>query len=178
MERKNNPYQVVDSEKYEIGRVTVIQEKFLIDEQIYPFTYVINKDSVCIIPVYENQVVIINQYRYTVDKWLFEFPAGAVEDGESGEDAAKRELLEETGFVADELVYMGNYYMNEGISSAKCDLYFAKCSERKEAVFDKTERIETKLVTVAEFEKMVENNEFKLLIGLVGWMQAKKKKLV
>lgn len=178
MERKNNPYQVVDSKEYEIGRVTVIQEKFLIDGQICPYTYVVNKDSVCIIPVYENQVVVISQYRYTVDEWLYEFPAGAVEDGESGKEAAKRELLEETGFLTDELVYMGNYYMNEGISSAKCDLYFARCSQRKEPAFDQTERIVTKLVTPEEFEAMVENNEFKLLIGLVGWMQAKKRNLV
>lgn len=178
MERKNNPYDVIDSNKYEIGRVTVVQEHFLIDGRIYPYTYVNHRDGVCIIPIYNDQVVIIDQYRHALDQWLLEFPAGAVDDGETSLEAAKRELLEETGFLADEWMYMGNYYMNEGISSAKCDLYFARCSKREEVRPDQTEQIKTMLVSFKEFEMMIEKNEFKLLIGLVGWMQAKKRNYV
>ena len=96
LNRINSPYKVVNSEVHNIGRVTVVKDTFLIDGKEYPYTYVINKDSVCIIPVIDDQVVVIEQYRYTLDKWLLEFPAGAVDDSESSEEAAKRELKEET----------------------------------------------------------------------------------
>ena len=87
-------------------------------------------------------------------------------------------MREETGFIAEELIYLGEYYMNQGISSAKCDLYFARCNKRDGTNFDKTELIRTQLVSVKEFENMIDNNLFKLLIGIVGWYQVKKRRLI
>lgn len=177
MDRKNSPYNVIKSEEHKIGRVTVVKDTFLIDGQEEPYTYVINQDSVCIIPFFEERVVVIEQYRYTLDKWLLEFPAGGINVGEDSISAAQRELREETGFVAEELVYLGEYYMNQGISSAKCDLYFARSSKRDSTNYDKTELIRTKLMTVKEFENMIDDNVFKLLIGIVGWYRIKKLRL-
>lgn len=178
LNRENCPYNVINSEVHKVGRITVVKDTFLIDGEEYPFTYVINRNSVCIVPVYRENIVIIEQYRYTLDKWLLEFPAGGIDEGEDSEHAAKRELLEETGFVADDLVYLGDYFMNQGISSAKCDLYFARCSRKEDTHFDKTEFIHTRLVPIKAFEAMIRNNEFKLLIGIIGWYQAKKQELI
>ena len=47
LNRENSPYKVVNSEVHHIGRVTVVKDTFLIDGEQYPYTYVINKDSVC-----------------------------------------------------------------------------------------------------------------------------------
>ena len=172
LNRINSPYKVINSEVHNIGRVTVVKDTFLIDGKEYPYTYVINKDSVCIIPVIEDQVVVIEQYRYTLDKWLLEFPAGAVDDGESSEEAAKRELKEETGYISEKLIYLGEYYMNQGISSAKCDLFFAKCIDKKEECREKTEFIKTKLIPINQFQELIFSNQFKLLIGIAGWNKA------
>ena len=49
-----------------------------------------------------DEVVLIKQYRYSVDEVLYEFPAGRIEKGEEPLPAAKRELTEETGYVAQE----------------------------------------------------------------------------
>ena len=173
LNRENSPYKVVNSEVHHIGRVTVVKDTFLIDGEQYPYTYVINKDSVCVIPIIGDQVIAIEQYRYTLDKWLLEFPAGSIDDCESSETAAKRELEEETGYIPEKLIYMGEYYMNQGISSAKCDLFFAICTERRKAHLEKTEFIKTRLIPVNQFEKLIYNNQFKLLIGIAGWNKAK-----
>ncbi len=178
MEHKNCPYQIVSSKSHQIGRIHVVQDRFLIDGKEYPFTYVINKDSVCIVPVYQNRIVLIHQYRHTLDEWRLEFPAGAMEEGESSRKAAERELLEETGFLAKEWFYMGRYDTNEGVACAKCDMYFARCDRKEQPACDKTEQIQTKLVTRQEMEELIERNEFKSLIGLAGWMQAIRRKLV
>lgn len=131
MNRKNSPYKVINSEVHNIGRVTVVKDTFLIDGTEYPYTYIINRDSVCIIPIIDDQVIVIEQYRHTLDKWMLEFPAGGIDDSESSEAAAKRELEEETGYISKELIYMGEYYMNQGISSAKCELFLPNVQKKE-----------------------------------------------
>lgn len=173
LNRENSPYEVVNSEVHNIGRITVVKDTFLIDGKEYPYTYVINRDSVCIIPVIGDQVIVIEQYRYTLDEWMLEFPAGGIDDGESSETAAKRELEEETGYISEELIYMGEYYMNQGISAARCDLYFAKCTEKRETHLEKTELVRTKLIPINQFQELIDSNRFKLLIGIVGWDKAR-----
>ncbi|ANU47988.1 NUDIX hydrolase [Enterocloster clostridioformis] len=178
MNRKNSPYKVINSEVHNIGRVTVVKDTFLIDGTEYPYTYIINRDSVCIIPIIDDQVIVIEQYRHTLDKWMLEFPAGGIDDSESSEAAAKRELEEETGYISKELIYMGEYYMNQGISSAKCELFFAKCTEKRETHLEKTEFVRTKLIPISQFHELIYNNQFKLLIGIAGWYKAKYMRLV
>ena len=109
---------------------------------------------------------------------MLEFPAGGIDDSESSEAAAKRELEEETGYISKELIYMGEYYMNQGISSAKCELFFAKCTEKREKQLEKTEFVRTKLIPISQFHELIYNNQFKLLIGIAGWYKAKYMRLV
>ncbi len=55
----------------------------------------------------EQQIVMVEQYRYGIDRVTLELPAGAVDAGETPEEAARRELLEETGYVASTWTYLG-----------------------------------------------------------------------
>ena len=65
--------------------------------------------SVVLIPVPEpGHVILIRQYRYAVGQWLWEFPAGSVDDGESPEQAARRECHEEIGQVPETVVRLGS----------------------------------------------------------------------
>ena len=176
--KKNCPYRIVDSEIHRIGRVTVVKDTIQVAGENHPYTYVIHADSVCILPIFNGKVVAIEQYRHTLDQWMLELPAGGIDDQESSEGAARRELREETGFEAGELVYLGEYFMNHGISSARCDLYFTECTGETKSHKEATELIRTKLIPIDEFDQMVYNNEFKLLIGLTGWHQARKRGLV
>src|SRR3954466_9872480 len=67
--------------------------------------------SVVLIPIAEDgRVVLIKQYRASVDRELWEFPAGRVDGGESAEDAARRECEEEIGLVPHAIVRLGGWY--------------------------------------------------------------------
>ncbi len=163
------PYEITDREIHKIGRVTVVKDTIRIDGIEYPYTFTKTRDGVCIFPVCDDGVIAIKQYRHSINAWVYEVPAGAVDEGESNENAAKRELLEETGFVVDEIIDLGRYCENEGVSSSFCQLFFARCSKKVEPKREKTELIELEIIPFDRFEKMINNNEFKLLIGMVAW---------
>ncbi len=83
--------------------------------------------SVAILPILQDgSVVLLRQWRPGCRCWLLEAPAGTIEPGESPEETARRELLEETGLAADELINLGSVYPTPGTSSEKMHLYAAR----------------------------------------------------
>jgi len=63
----------------------------------------------------ENGLIpIVRQYRPCVEEFTWEFPAGTVDHGETPEQAAKRELLEEIGLETEEMTYLGNFHPDTG----------------------------------------------------------------
>jgi 8-oxo-dGTP pyrophosphatase MutT (NUDIX family) len=65
-------------------------------------------DYVCVVPVTrDREILLVRQYRPAVERETLELPGGHVDDGETPEEAARRELLEETGHVAEKLVPLG-----------------------------------------------------------------------
>ncbi len=82
---------------------------------------------VVIVPVTEQEeVIIIRQFRPAVNGYVIEFPAGLNDKGESLEDAARRELLEETGYSAKELIFITEGPVSSGASGEMLTVYLAK----------------------------------------------------
>mgnify|MGYP003315828864 CR=1 FL=1 len=67
----------------------------------------------------------VRQFRYPFGKMLLEAPAGKLEKGEDPRECAERELSEETGFQADELIYLGANYTSPGFSTEVLHIYLA-----------------------------------------------------
>jgi ADP-ribose pyrophosphatase len=83
-------------------------------------------DAVFVVPVTaEGEVVLIYQYRYTINDWCWEVPAGAQQPGLSLEETAQVELREEVGGTAERLQYLGHFYAANGICNEVSHLYLA-----------------------------------------------------
>lgn len=116
--------------------------------------YVIdNQDAVMILAMdIQNEVVLKQEYRLPVGEVLLELPAGAIENTDrSILDAAKRELLEETGYSSEDWEYLGQTYDCPERCTAKLHLFLVRDAERRaEQTLDRNEIIN---VTAVSFEE-------------------------
>lgn len=72
----------------------------------------------------DGKVLLVRQYRYALDKILYEIPAGKLEPGEDPDAAARRELEEETGYRCGEIRRIASFYSSPGFSDERLTLYF------------------------------------------------------
>jgi ADP-ribose pyrophosphatase len=94
--------------------------------QVRTFDLVEHNDSVAVIPVdADGNVLFVRQYRLGAQAELLELPAGVQEDGEDPAICAAREVREETGYAARQLVELGSYYLAPGYASEKMTAYVA-----------------------------------------------------
>jgi 8-oxo-dGTP pyrophosphatase MutT (NUDIX family) len=120
--------------------------------------YVIESDDwVNVIPVTpEGKIVFIRQYRHGTEEITLEVPGGMIDPGESGEEAARRELREETGYDADEILYIGKVAPNPAIHNNYCYSYIARNARMNGSQsLEGTEDIEVLLVDPAEVPQLI-----------------------
>ena len=106
--------------------------------------YIDKKRASVIVPITDDGrvVFVIQPIGLSEEGSLVEFPAGYFEFGEDGKKAGIRELAEETGYMADEIIYLGNHYQDPGSIKAKVDVYLAlNCKKVSEQQLDKGEFI-------------------------------------
>ena len=116
------------------------------------------KGAVAILPVTETGYLLLRQYRYAVGQYIYEAPAGTLEDGEEPIETARRELIEEAGVAAKTLVPRGFIYTTPGFTDEKIWLFEARgLTPSDEFQKDADEVIEVKSVTREETDAMVQN---------------------
>jgi ADP-ribose pyrophosphatase len=92
-------------------------------------TWVVMREGAfaCVCPVtVEGLVGLVEQFRYPLDTVTLELPAGAVEPGESADEAASRELREETGLTGGSLEPLGSFWTMPGRSTQRAHLFLAR----------------------------------------------------
>ncbi|PTE75047.1 ADP-ribose pyrophosphatase, partial [Staphylococcus equorum] len=107
----------------------------------------------------DNQVILVRQYRKPAEKTLLEIPAGKLEINEERESAAKRELEEETGYIAENLELITEMYGSPGFSNEKISIYLAKDLKIGEMNLDDDEFIELETYNIEEITIMLQNKE-------------------
>jgi ADP-ribose pyrophosphatase len=121
----------------------------------------------------DGDVVFARICRYTTGATDWELPAGGVEMGESVVDAARREVLEETGYTTDEHKLIYSYYPMNGNANKLFHIVYCKAVDNKEE-FDTNEVSEVRWLTRDEIKKMIDDKAFIdgfSLIALLLWLQ-------
>ncbi len=122
-------YKIVKSETIFKGRVFELK----VDEIEYDSgnkgvrEVAIHPGGAVVVPVKDDgKIVFVRQYRYPLNKFLYELPAGKLEKGEDPYTCAERELTEETGYSAKEITKLGAIFTTPGFCSEILHIYLAK----------------------------------------------------
>lgn len=102
----------------------------------------------------DGKFVLVKQYRFAIQRYLLEFPAGTLEVGEEHDVTIKREIEEETGYRANQWQYLGGFYLCPGYSDEIIHAYLAQGLEKLEnpPAQDEDEEIEVVLLSREEIE--------------------------
>jgi ADP-ribose pyrophosphatase len=160
MNQKAESWKRVSSEKIADCRVFKVREDFCereSDGARASFFVIENPDWVNIIALTkDDEVVLIEQFRYGSEEIILEIPGGMVDEDEDVETAAKRELLEETGYSSDEFVFLGVSHPNPAIQNNRLFHYLAlNCEKTEETKFDEHESVVTKRVSAEEVPDLI-----------------------
>lgn len=134
---------------------------------------IVHPGAVAIIPmVSADEVCLIRNHRIAVNKTLIELPAGTLEPDEPPLQTAKRELQEETGYVATKWRELPGFFMSPGILNERMHLFVAEGLTAGEAAREPGEEIENLMVSWSEAVAMAERGEIedaKSLVGILQW---------
>lgn len=120
---------------------------------------VLHSGGVVILAVDKNNMVyMVKQYRYAVQKEIYELPAGRLEKGEDPFECAKRELEEECGLVADTWESLGFIYSSPGILSEKLYLYKATNLKQTQQHLDEGEFLSVSKFNIDNVLGMIKEN--------------------
>ena len=104
--------KLLDSRKVYSGeKISIRKDEFILQNKKIQKEVVEHSPSVGLIPIIDHSnILLITQYRHPAKKTLLEIPAGKIEDGETKEEAATRELYEETGYTG-KLSFLTKWYL-------------------------------------------------------------------
>lgn len=122
--------------------------------------------------------IFVNQFRVGPEDFITEVPAGKMDiEGESPEETAKREIVEEIGYKVDEIELLHSYYPSPGSSTEKMYIFYAEVSEKiSDGGGVETEDIKIIEIPASEVYQKFNSREFidgKTIIAIQNWLNKK-----
>ncbi len=134
------------------------------------------KSSVVVLPTTEDgKVILEKQYRYPVGNYVLGLPAGLVENGENPEDCARRELEEETGYIARDLKFLFSGYLCPGLTNVIAHYYYAPNVVREGKInLEPLEDIEIIEVPIDDVFEFLIGSKLKFEVNILALVSAVK----
>ena len=107
------------------------------------------------------QILLIKQYRYAAEQYLYEIPAGRLDAGEEPVRCAVRELREETGCTAERVEFLFTMFTTPGFSDERIHVFMATGLERGETAHEADEFMTVETVTLSRALQLIEQGEIK-----------------
>lgn len=171
----NNEITVKSEKIFEGKIINVRVDTVELENQKYAKREIVeHKSASAILAVTEkNEILLVKQYRKAVEDFLYEIPAGILNIAEEPVECALRELREETGYEAEKINQIYEFYTSPGFSNEKVYLFMAEGLTFTSTNFDEDECIETISASKEEVRKMIETGRImdsKTLIGMLHWL--------
>ncbi len=165
MTEKPETWKISSSRQIADCRVFKVREDFCKNDgndKESTFFVIENPDWVNVIGLTkEKEVILIEQFRHGTEEIILEIPGGMIDNNEEPETAARRELLEETGYSAEKFIYLGKTHPNPAIQNNLIYHFFAAdCEKTGDTNFDENESVVTKLFSLAEIDKLIAAGKF------------------
>lgn len=158
---EHQEWQILQSEIVFQDWLTVVRDTLRKpDGSEMPYRYLAGRGAAAVLAFTEqNQVVLTRQYRHPQRRTIFDLPAGGIHEGETAQEAALRELAEETGYTAGSMQKLGHYAPLPGLTSHVCHVFIARDLTPGAVNLDENEVIDVVLVDWTHVVKMVLSNE-------------------
>ena len=140
------------------------------EDNIKHKTHSLRPEGMAVYAVTEDgqHLVLVRQYRYPMDDYLYELPAGLIDEGETPEEAAIREMMEETGltftvYEDGEAAYRRPFFMGAGFTDESCNAVFGYATGQiNQAHMEDTETIQVLLVDKKEAARILREEKVSL----------------
>jgi ADP-ribose pyrophosphatase len=125
------------------------------------------------LPLFDDgRVLLVHQYRYVQNEFTWEMPTGGIAGGETPEDAAQRELQEEAGHRARQLIWVSTYYTSKSVCNETAHIYIGRGLEPMGLTPDDTEFLEIGIFPFDEVLRMVLAGEIRDGMTVTGVLHA------
>ncbi len=109
----------------------------------------------------DNEILLVKQYRHAADVVLLEIPGGVIDAGEDPKTAMKRELLEETGYLFEDIEHISTIYPNPSTGNNRCHTFLARGGKLVQGQkLDAHEEIIVEKVSVKEVKQLLAEGKF------------------
>ncbi len=169
---QKNPWRTLESrEVYENPWILVREDTVIRPDGnpgIYGVVHFKNR-AIAVVPVDdEGYIHLVGQYRYPLGCYSWELPEGGCPHDEETLNAARRELLEETGLVAKQWLLLGTARLSNSVSDEEAFCYLATGLTQHDARPEGNEKLEHRRVAVEEAVRMVEEGDITDALSIIG----------